>query len=557
MIEFKRLDVENFFSIGSVSLPIEKGVFLVRGVNRDIVSNEEVSNGAGKTATFNAIYQCLFNRNLKYKNASIHDINNQYTKQPYRISTVFQKDGHTYKIYNDRTAPIIKIFRNGKSIEPKGIPNQLKAIKELIGLDFDSFSSLTYLNQASLSNIIDLSNKENILYQIFQLEKLVFVEKEVKEKIKILKRELDILEAKRETIVNSINTLSEHKYIDISKYEKELQELKGQLSTHELEFSQKIHEAEKLYLNAQEKVSVLRDELKTNKIKLEQEKKDLDLLENGVCPLCGSKCKTTYEKKKKNFDREFKAHNQKVSEYKRWKSYEEQYFSAYNEYKTNFFDLKTTYQEKITALNDTINSIKATNSLVKKLQVQKDKYEKDLKKLDNDSKLATYKLEYLKEALNVMKSGSLINAYLGKYVSIFKHNILYFKKMTSFTFDIQISVAKGKMSYRFVDNGVEKEFGALSSGEQTRVSLLLLLATLRSIEQLLDLKINFLVFDELFGVLDPEGIKFIIRVLQELKKEKAIFVVNHHDEIDTFIADKVILVEKKNNISSLEVRDVD
>ncbi len=557
MLEFKSLNIENFFSIGSVYLPIEKGVYLVRGVNRDIIANDEVSNGAGKTATFNAIYQCLFNKNLKYRNASIHDLNNHYTKQPYRIILKFKKDNIDYTIINDRTVPIIKILRNGKSIEPKGIPNQLKAIKELLGLDFDSFSSLTYLNQASLSSIIDLSNKENILYQIFQLEKLVFVEKEAKEKIKNLKREIDILETKKDSVEGSIRTLSEHKYVDLTKFEKELSSLQRELSNIENDFSKKIEEAQNLYNNAHEKVQSLLDSLKANKLKLEAMKKDLDLLEEGICPLCGSKCKTTYDKKKKTFEKEFHLHNTKVSEYKRWKNFESQYLNDVKTLNSDFNTLSSTYKEKIYNLKNTIRTIKATNAIVEKIQTQKEKYQKDLKDIDEELQVASYKLEYLKEALNVMRSGSLINAYLGKYVSIFKHNILYFKKMTSFTFDIQISVAKGKMSYRFVDNGVEKDFGALSSGEQTRVSLLLLLATLRSIEQLLDLKINFLVFVELFGVLEPEGIKFIVGVLKVLKKEKAIFVVNHHDEIDTFIADKVILIEKKNNISSLEVKNVD
>ena len=186
MFAIKRLDVKDFFSIGDMKLNFKNGVYLVKGVNYDIVAEEEVSNGAGKTSTFNAIYQCLFNKNLKYKNASIHDLNNQYTKNPYRISLTFQFGRHDYTVINDRSVPIVKILRNGRSIEPKGIPNQLKALKELIGLDFDSFTSLTYLNQASLKSIIDISNKENILYQIFQLERLTLVEKSVKEKIKNL-----------------------------------------------------------------------------------------------------------------------------------------------------------------------------------------------------------------------------------------------------------------------------------------------------------------------------------------------------------------------------------
>jgi DNA repair exonuclease SbcCD ATPase subunit len=121
-----------------------------------------------------------------------------------------------------------------------------------------------------------------------------------------------------------------------------------------------------------------------------------------------------------------------------------------------------------------------------------------------------------------------------------------------FDIDIKIKVSKGKMTYIFIDNGVEKTFSLLSAGEKTRVSLMLLLATLKTIEQLTNITINYLVLDELLGVLDGEGINFLKNVLSTMRKDKCIYIISHHNEIEDSFADGIITVIKENNISRIE-----
>ena len=82
---------------------------------------------------------------------------------------------------------------------------------------------------------------------------------------------------------------------------------------------------------------------------------------------------------------------------------------------------------------------------------------------------------------------------------------------------------------------------------------MLLLATLKTIEQLTGVTINYLVIDELLGVLDAEGISFLENVLDDMRKTKSIYIITHHKEIPETYADGVIKVTKENNLSTVEV----
>ena len=131
-------------------------------------------------------------------------------------------------------------------------------------------------------------------------------------------------------------------------------------------------------------------------------------------------------------------------------------------------------------------------------------------------------------------------------------NFRALKKYTSFDINIAIKVDKGKMSYDFYDGDIEKSFTSLRAGERTRESLMLLLATLKTIEQLTNITINYLVLDELLGVLDHEGISFLEKVLDDMRKTKSIYIITHHNEVSKDYADGVIKIVRENNLSTIE-----
>jgi DNA repair exonuclease SbcCD ATPase subunit len=215
MIEIKNLKVESFYSLGKVNLPINNGVYLVYGYNKDITSEFNVSNGAGKTSLFNAIYQGLYNKNLKDPTGTIASVNNIYYGKPYVIEIVLNKEGNIYRIINDRNRSKIFIYKNEELISFKSLKANLDFIKnELIGFDFNVFTALTFLNQNSLNAIVDLSNQDNLLYQFFEIDKLGKIERAIKDYVKKYKEDQRLLSVKEHELVTNLSFLQNHYTIE-------------------------------------------------------------------------------------------------------------------------------------------------------------------------------------------------------------------------------------------------------------------------------------------------------------------------------------------------------
>ena len=559
-LKITKVIVNDFISIGSASMEFENGVYLVKGENRDKSDFKDksgdsstISNGAGKTTMFSALYQGLYNKNSKDTKATVVSVNNAYTGKPYKIEVHLETGGDSYVIINDRNKNKIEILKNGEGVAPKGISNQLVYIKNVIGFDFQTFASLTFLNSDSLNSIIDLTNKDNIVYQFFDIESLNKMEKSIKKRRKLAEED-------RIGITSKLSVLEKQLAVFDSTNVSDLDALKSQESLLErqlLEIEAK-YNSPKLNLlkeSIENKITV-RDNLASDKKKVVQEadtlKTQLEKLKRGSCPTCGQK-----------FSGSVKEIEEKLEKLRdTYKGLNDTFTKAAQDLEA----IRKTYSDIIADLGaqkaDVKNSLR--NIQVKAL-VEEDRAEQQQRLQASLDSLASEKLELLEELpiveadikaydalIAIFKSGAVVNEYLRKYRVLLIKNFKELQKFTSFDIDIKIRVSKGKMTYTFIDDGVDKPFTMLSAGERTRVSLMLLLATLKTIEQLTNVTVNYLVLDELLGVLDEEGINFLKNVLATMRKEKSVYIITHHGEIEDSFADGVIHVIKEDNISRVE-----
>jgi len=558
MYEFKKIKIENFYSLGQVEFEFKNGVYLVKGVNKDIKSDTLVSNGAGKTSIFNAIYQCLFNKNLKDQKGNIQSVNNVYTKKPYVISLDFKKCKNEFTIINDRNKMSIDIYKNGEFISPKGITNQLNLIKtEIINYDFDVITSLTYLNQTSLDSIIEITGKNNIVYRFFNVERVLAYQEAVQKQIRELKKEYDLLLVQYNSIQDNLSLFDKLEEIEEINYEEEINKLQEQL--YKLETSEMvliIQQREQEYLIQKEKVDELKERAVELKIKAENLYKLKEELKEGVCPICGNSVTDKYkiyEEQFKKADKEFKEFKE---HYKKEKNKVETLKEKYEEMKNKFEQKKKDILLQIEKLKVKKDEYIKQKELKKQLEDNIDKLKEKLEELKEKRLYLSKKIDAYKEVLVLFKKGVIMNEFLKDYVRLLKLNVEFFKDKSAFDFDFEIKINKGSLDYKFIDKGVKKTFYQLSSGEKTRVSLLLLLATIKTLEELIGININFLVIDELLGVLDDEGIEFMKNVLNYLKQDKAIFIITHHNEIEETFADYLFTIIKENGISSLEIKEL-
>ena len=558
-IVFKKIVVDDFISIGHAEMDFNTGVYLVKGVNKDqpdyAKEGEEasISNGAGKTTMFSAVYQGLFNKNSKDAKATVSNVNNFYTKKPYKIEIEFEKDGDTYRIVNDRNSNKIDIYKNNDYISPKGVTNQLILIKNIIGFDFQTFASLTFLNQSSLDSIIDLTNKDNIVYQFFDIEALNSLEKNLKSRKKATNEDIIAITSQLSVYKKQLAVFEDSEDIDLTALESQKSLIKASLDEVEKKYASKQIKALEGSIAAREKeLSGIAGQLPFIKRDGEKLKAEIEKFKQGICPTCGQAYQAdveTMEKELADLRSQYKAlseeFDEKDKELDELKEKLNEKLAALDESKAKFTKQLRDVQVRILVEEDRREQREKVKSNIAELEKEIEVLRASLPELERD-------LKVYDTLLAVIKSGAVVNEYLRKYQLLFVKNFRDLQQYTTFAIDIKIKVNKGKMTYIFIDDGVEKPFSLLSAGERTRVSLMLLLATLKTIEQLTNITINYLVLDELLGVLDGEGINFLKNVLSTMRKDKCIYIISHHNEIEDSFADGIITVTKENNISRVE-----
>jgi len=137
MVCFDNIIIEDFYSIGRVEYNFRNGIYKVEGYDKDTGTQ----NGAGKSTFSSAVSQCLYNRSQKNPKNTLEGTYNTTTGRPYRIQLTFSVGEDTVYVDNDRTKNLINIEVNGVPQRIKGIKNQLAVIKDLFGVDYDTFNA--------------------------------------------------------------------------------------------------------------------------------------------------------------------------------------------------------------------------------------------------------------------------------------------------------------------------------------------------------------------------------------------------------------------------------
>ena len=99
---------------------------------------------------------------------------------------------------------------------------------------------------------------------------------------------------------------------------------------------------------------------------------------------------------------------------------------------------------------------------------------------------------------------------------------------------------RDKIGINVLDTVTLASSRAKLSGGQSRVVDIATILTLASLQSVMrDVKINLMLFDEIFDSLDSNNITYISRILKQVAKDKAIFIISH-THIDQLEADEVI-----------------
>jgi DNA repair exonuclease SbcCD ATPase subunit len=200
----------------------QNSIYLLNGQNNDVtVDGLPSSNGSGKSSILLAIIHALYNRNPKL--STLDTVNNIVTATPYTLTICFEHNDEVYKVVNDRTNLSITVFNEttGKLLSRK-IKESLVCIEEIIGLSYEEFIALTYIDQTTLSNIFN--QRTSLITKFLNLSELTEYERIVKNRRAEVNREIKVLDVRISDIKNRLLNV-----VDIDEVNKNIESLEAKL----------------------------------------------------------------------------------------------------------------------------------------------------------------------------------------------------------------------------------------------------------------------------------------------------------------------------------------
>ena len=594
-INFKRLIVKNFLSIGEeeLSLDFNSGISLITGENKDNGGR----NGVGKSSLIESIYWCLFGNTIRdiKKDKVIHNQSKKTCSVTLLFDVLKGKDKESYKLVRTLEPSKITLTKGGEDITLSTMPKTDELIKQIIGANEEVFQNAVImtanntmpfmaqkkidkrkfvegilnlgifgemllkvrsdLNSAKKDNEFlakDFSNENRVLSFLkdsrenFDDNKKERIEN-IKTKIKTTQNDLKLLENNNIPDVSSLKD-------KISNNEKKIEKLRETLA----EINKEIIELGKKKCDAH-------DEIK------EAKKEKQKILDKGnTCPTCNRDyCEDDLEhiktgiKKLDDVINKFQPiydENNKLSEEKT-KLGQKITFSIEN-IKTENEDYKEEvsnshlHEQKIKTL---LEKIQEYQDNIK--EIEKETFKDDFK-IEN-AKTAiediTKKLEDLQKKIFVYDASKFVVSEEGVKTFIVKKMLSVLNSQLNFYLKTLEAPCTCKFDETFEEtifnkDGKECSYFNFSGGERRRIDIAILFMFQDMLRMQTGVSFNLNMYDELLdSAVDEKGIGKILEILKEKveKYEEAVYIVSHNKAATNFTFNDIILLQKVNGKTSI------
>lgn len=597
--------MRNFMSFAEESFDIAscKGMNLVQGKNNDILGSK---NGAGKSTIFSAILYVLFGQlQTKIKNENL--VNKYVKDKDMDLVLDLDIDGVSYKIRRGLAKgkssylALIKVEDgNEVDITKSTIPETQEFIeKELVHCDATIFlrtilltADQTYnfymLKKADkkefVEKLFDISLFEDI-YKLIHKDSLA-LDKEslaVQNRIIVLNKNYedyqsrmkafeDSRKAKLKVISESVEQL-EKKYDDakhievksnadvVAKLERAIDKLQDTYSSdiesskvlqsklNQVELSMhKLNESKKSRELAMSKHKDILDKLCNDCKKVFMKHYNLDTMLKEVEEI--SSKKESLAQSKTNIDGQSNAIDNKLKE---TKAKIEKARIKLRELTEESSRANRALVKAEAELNDAKSNLKKVNDDVNPYVELVDKCNKDIK--DETSQLSKVELKskYLKFAESIVSQDTIRKFIIKDLIVLLNNKIKTYLSRLGSNFYVEFDE---DMDYEFIASNETYEWSNFSAGERMRIMVATSFAFRDFMSIRNGLNSNLLVLDEYFdSAIDSLCVESIISILKDYSKKQNqnVFVISHRPEVSVEQFDRLIQVEKTNNIASIKV----
>lgn len=240
MIEFKKVSLKNFMSIGEADVNLDtEGFTLVSGVNNRVEDSTQ-SNGSGKSTLSEGIIWALTGETIR----GHKEVLNKYSEGDCEVAVSFNFKGHSWVVKRGIFRPkekFLEVYRDGELLPSKGYRDSQEVFeRELPEITYKFMNSVVILGQGLPGRFTNNtpSGRKAVLEELTNAD---FMINQVKEAIKRRQDELNEklrksqdLKLSRETgrdyLLRSIHddtqSLEREKAVDTSSLENEIAESK-------------------------------------------------------------------------------------------------------------------------------------------------------------------------------------------------------------------------------------------------------------------------------------------------------------------------------------------
>ena len=193
-IKLKNLQFSNMFSYG-----VDNKLDL----DQSKITQLTAPNGSGKSSIAMIIQEILFNKNVKGIKKT--DILNRWTKGKQwsgSLDLTVGDKNYTIGVVRSGAQTKVKLIEDGVDISDHKVLDTYKKIQEIIGLDFEVFSQLTYQSSTDLLEFLKATdtNRKKFLINLFNLQKYIEIGDKIKAKATQIDRETVKLQGELKSI---------------------------------------------------------------------------------------------------------------------------------------------------------------------------------------------------------------------------------------------------------------------------------------------------------------------------------------------------------------------
>jgi len=283
-------------------------------LHKNRITQLTAPNGSGKSSIAMIIQEILFNKNVKGIKKS--DILNRWSKtKQWSGSLEFSVGEIEYQISVIRSGAQtkVKLIENGIDISDHKVLDTYKKIQQIIGLDFEVFSQLTYQSSTDLLEFLKATdtNRKKFLINLFNLEKYIQIGDKIKTKATTTDRENLKLQGELKSVKDFLKYTSipvKQEMISVPEIDPEIQQRIGVLQLEIQSYTETCKKIDKNTMYVKERDSIdfvmnllepvpfeeyeLLDQHKQNLLITQNDIKSLRRELSGVddrdtCPTCG------------------------------------------------------------------------------------------------------------------------------------------------------------------------------------------------------------------------------------------------------------------------------